>query len=242
MRLISYARCSTTEQAEGGTTLSAQVEKCRGYAEIRGDTIVLEVQDAAISGSVPAAERPGFAQALEMLQRGKADGIVAVSLDRISRGAIDMMGLSQRFNENGWSLISIRDPIDCGTATGRLMLGILSVFAQFERELIGERTKAGLLKRKREGKRVSGWIPWGSRLVGTDLEPAPEELALGEQIKAWRLAGRSACAMADLFNERGTPYPRSGRRWSRHDVETVVRAMQSAGKIERKFQRKRKSA
>src|SRR4029078_11540588 len=99
-------------------------------------------------------DRPGIQQALDLLGRGDADVLVVSKLDRLSRSLLDFASLMDRSRHEGWSLVALDLGVDTTTPSGEMMAGVLAVFSQFERQLISERTKAGLAVKRAQGVRL----------------------------------------------------------------------------------------
>ncbi|HWR76427.1 MAG TPA: recombinase family protein [Thiobacillus sp.] len=144
-RVFAYARVSTVAQL---TENQRQQIKLAGYA-IDGRRYVEET----ISGSVPALQRPGFVSLLDKLEDG--DVLVVTKLDRLGRDSIDVQQTVQLFTARGVRLIVLQlGNLDLTSKPGALMVKMLAAVADFERDLIIERTQAGLARAKAEGKRL----------------------------------------------------------------------------------------
>jgi DNA invertase Pin-like site-specific DNA recombinase len=149
VRYIAYTRVSTFDQAEDGHGLDAQWHKIGLWSQLNEHDIVGHITEAASGKSAEA--RPELQRALSMLRRGEADGVVVAKLDRLSRSVKDFATLLEEFQGNGWSLSVLDLQVDLGTPVGKLVAGILSAVAEFEREIIVERTKAGMAAAKAKG-------------------------------------------------------------------------------------------
>ena len=138
---IGYARVSSVEQ-----NLDLQIE---ALTEAGCDRIIT---DQAQSGATAAESRAGFSKAMELLSEG--DLLVVWKLDRVGRSIADLIHLLKLFGDRGIEFRSLTDGIDTTTAGGRLVFHIMGALAEFERDLIQERTKAGLRAAKKRGKRL----------------------------------------------------------------------------------------
>ena len=138
---IGYARVSTDEQ-----NLDLQIEALTeaGCGRI--------VTDKAQSGATVAETRTGFSEAMDLL--GEGDTLVVWKLDRVGRSIADLIHLLKLFGDRGIEFRSLTDGIDTTTAGGRLVFHIMGALAEFERDLIRERTTAGLKAAKKRGKRL----------------------------------------------------------------------------------------
>ena len=152
---VAYIRVSTDEQALSGAGLDAQRAAIEAKAAQLGVTITEWFEDAGVSGTVDPDKRPGMAAALAALKRRDAGRLIAAKLDRVSRSAIDLLTLvTKRAEREGWSLVVCDMDLDTSTPQGRVMLANFAAFAQYERDLIAERTKAALAARKAAGMKL----------------------------------------------------------------------------------------
>lgn len=138
---IGYARVSTEEQ-----NLDLQIE---ALTEAGCDRIIT---DRAQIGATTAERRSGFTETMEQL--GPGDLLVVWKLDRVGRSIADLIHLLNMFGDRGIGFQSLRDGVDTTTAGGRVVFHIMGALAEFERDLIQERTKAGLQAAKKRGKRL----------------------------------------------------------------------------------------
>lgn len=150
MTAFGYVRCSTSEQADSGLGLDAQRHAIERACEQRGLELGEVFVDAGFSGR--DLNRPALTEALRTLRRG--DTLVAAKLDRLSRSLYDFAGLMQTSRKQGWHLLVLDSPVDTSTPAGEVVASVLASFAQFERRLIGERTKAALAERKAQGVKL----------------------------------------------------------------------------------------
>jgi len=140
MARYGYARVSTDTQSVDAQLPALEAEKL--------DMIFVET----VSGAVPARERPVLASLLDRLQ--PHDSLVVVRLDRLGRDAIDMLQLVSALDERNVRVRILSLGIETGTANGRMFLTILMAIAEFERELIRERTRAGIAAARAAGRRI----------------------------------------------------------------------------------------
>ena len=144
MKVGLYARVSTHDQQ----TLKLQLEAMRKYAKSRKWAVVLEIKDIG-SG---ASDRPKREELLRAARRREIDSILVWKLDRWGRSLPDLVVTLRELNELGVSFVSLTEALDLSTPSGRAMVGLLSVFAEFERDLLKERVKAGIAQAKLEGR------------------------------------------------------------------------------------------
>jgi len=205
-RVLLYSRVSTEEQADSGLGLDAQRAALDTAAGLRGWGDVEHVADEGYSAK--SLRRPGMEWALAELAEGRASALVAAKLDRFSRSVVDFAGLMEQAQREGWALVALDSPVDMTTPHGRMIANVMATFAQFERELIGQRTKDALAVKKRAGVRLGR-----PRLV-------PD--AVVARIVDERAAGASLRAIAAGLNDAGVASG-SGGRWHPQSVAVVLR-------------------
>jgi DNA invertase Pin-like site-specific DNA recombinase len=145
-RVGVYARVSKHDQQ----TLPLQIRSMREYAAARDWTIALQIKEVG-SG---AAQRELREQLLNAARRREIDAVLVWRLDRWGRSLADLVGTLEELAHLGVGFVSLTEALDMTTATGRAMAGLLSVFAQFEHDLLRERVRAGLAEAKLKGKRL----------------------------------------------------------------------------------------
>jgi DNA invertase Pin-like site-specific DNA recombinase len=148
---IGYVRVSSREQAAGGHSMEAQRRAIRAWAEQRGVNVEI-YEDPAYSGR--DVNRPRYKQALELLARGDAEGLVVARLDRLSRSLAAFSRLVATAVEQGWPLICLDPALDLSSAGGRLVAHVIGAMAEFERDLISQRTRDGLAVARDNGVRL----------------------------------------------------------------------------------------
>jgi len=147
MRAALYARVSTPDQ-----TVAPQLDALRAYASARGLAVVGEYVDAGVSGA--RDRRPGLDRLLADAQRRRIDLVACVKLDRLARSVRHLTRLAGGLEALGVDLVVLDQGIDTSTPTGRLTFHVLGAIAEFERDLIRERTRAGMAAARRRGKRI----------------------------------------------------------------------------------------
>lgn len=153
LRAGLYARVSTNDQQ----TLPMQNRTMREYAARRSWTIARQVREVG-SGAV---QREAREQLMEAARRCEIDIVLVWRLDRWGRSVTDLLATLQELEHLGVGLVSLTEPLDLTTPAGRAMAGLLAIFAEFEREILRERTRAGLAEARRNGKRLGRPITAG---------------------------------------------------------------------------------
>ncbi|WP_084080745.1 recombinase family protein [Edaphobacter aggregans] len=144
LQVAIYARVSTHDQQ----TLPLQIKAMREYALRRGWKIVAEVREIG-SGAVQRPRREGL---LAAVRRRELDAIIVWRLDRWGRSLADLILTLKELTELGIGFVSLTEAFDMTTPTGRALAGMLAVFAEFEREILSERVKAGIAQARSKGK------------------------------------------------------------------------------------------
>jgi|SRR5215469_391916 len=145
-RVGLYARVSTHDQQ----TIPLQTRAMREYAARRGWTIALQVREVG-SGAV---QRQAREKLLEAARRREIDGVLVWRLDRWGRSVTDLLATLQELTHLGVGFVSLTEALDLTTPAGRAMAGLLAVFAEFEREILRERVRAGLAQARQNGQRL----------------------------------------------------------------------------------------
>jgi DNA invertase Pin-like site-specific DNA recombinase len=144
MRAALYARVSTHDQQ----TLGLQVGAMAAYIRDRGWGLSRQVEDVG-SG---AKDRPGRDTLLRAARRREVDVVVVWRLDRWGRSAADLTATLRELTELGVGFVSLTEALDLTTSSGRAMAGMLAIFAEFEREILRERVRAGIAQARKEGR------------------------------------------------------------------------------------------
>jgi site-specific DNA recombinase len=204
-RVIGYARVSTTQQADEGSSIVAQRAQLEAYCSAFGYELVGVESDAGFSaGNI---ERLGLQTALARLQRNEADALLVVKLDRLTRNVVDLCTLVDEHFRGDKRLLSAHEHVDTSTASGRLVLNILTTVSQWEREAAAERTTAVMQHLKATGKFTGGFPPFGFSCDedGNLIENAAEQIAIS-QARSMKTNGMSIRKIANLL-----PNPRTGK-------------------------------
>lgn len=204
MRAIGYCRVSTEEQGDSRAGLEAQESAIRAEVTHRGWTLVDVRSDVASGKSLRRRDHLG--SALRDLRDGKADTLVVAKLDRLSRSVLDFAGVMETANQEGWSLVVLDLGVDTTTTNGELIANIMIALAQWERRIIGDRTRAAL-----DAVRARGTS------LGRKRNVSPETVRL---IRVLRDSGQSYGSIADSLASEGIPTAQGGR-WHAATVKKI---------------------
>ena len=205
MKVIGYSRVSTAEQANEGVSLVMQARTIGSYCDVKDWPISEVISDKGQSAK--SLNRPGMQRLLAMVDAGEVSTLIVYKLDRLTRSVADLDRLVKLFEKKGVALVSLQESLDATTATGRLMMNLLASVSQWEREVIGERTKDALQELKAEGKKLgrSGYA---------------DQETIG-YLKTEYSQGRSYHELAAELNTRGIQTARGGV-WAAATVRNLV--------------------
>lgn len=190
-RALIYIRVSTTKQDRDGYSVPMQKERLVSYCQAMGWVVAGVFVDPGVSGS--SLDRPGLAELIRAVDGKKGDVVLVYKLDRLSRSQRNIIYLLEDvFQPAGVAFVSMQESFDTSTVYGKAMLGILSVFAQMEREVITERTMLGRSGRAEKGYfHGGGTDPIGYDYVDGQLVVNEEEAAQVRQVYELYAAGVS---------------------------------------------------
>ena len=198
-KAIAYIRVSTYQQENTAHSLVSQKEKIQAYASLYD----LDIVDYVIeTNSAKNLNREGLQGALSQIKSGKADALIVVKLDRLTRSVADLgLLINEYFTDH--ELLSVSEHIDTRSAGGRLILNILTSVSQWEREAIGERTRAVKQSMKAKGLYCGGLVPYGQILINGQLVTNLQEQSIINRAKALRSEGHSLRKIATMFSNEG---------------------------------------
>jgi DNA invertase Pin-like site-specific DNA recombinase len=189
MQVLGYCRVSTSEQADSGAGLEVQRQAIVAECERRGWQLVELIEDAGYSAK--SLKRPGIQSALDRLKAGEAEALVTAKLDRLSRSMLDFAGIMADAQKQGSAVVCLDLGVDTTTPAGEVTANVLASFAQFERRLIGQRTKYALAVKRAEGVRLGR------------VRETPD--AVANRIVREREGKSTLRAMAEGLNSDGVP-------------------------------------
>lgn len=233
---IGYLRVSSALQASEGVSLEAQEAKIKAWAELNGYQLIRICRDNGVSG-FKLHNRPGAQEAICLACEHKAV-LVVYSLSRLCRSTKEALIISERLSKAGADLVSLSEQIDTTSAAGKMIFRIFAVFAEFERDLASERTKAALHHIKSQGKRM-GSIDYGymadksrpvtkiedgqERITYPYLVKCPHEQEIRTEIFRLDRLGYSAAKIANRLNEQDDFKPRNGGQWGLTQIKRILR-------------------
>jgi len=230
-KVVGYCRVSTDLQADHGVSLDAQKHQIVGYCNRNDLDLIDVIVDGGQSGK--DLDRPGFRRVIQMMESGQVYGLVISKLDRLSRSIIDICKLVDKyFSSQKYALLSVSENIDTKSATGRLHLYLISVFAQIERESIVERVTTAIHHYQAQGGKV-GCAPYGWRYSdrldargNRVLEEHPQQQAAIVRMCALHDEGKNIRQIIDALTQEGHP-PQRGGAWT---INSAWRILTRCGK------------
>lgn len=160
-RAAIYTRVSTEDQAQEGYGLEVQRDQASQYATAYHLNIAAVFSDEGLSGTKPAAERPGLLAAIHAAKAQEYDILIVPSIDRLARRAALLLNIWDELEAAGVAIVAIKERIDTTTAAGRLMRTMFAGVAEFERDSIVARTTAGRDQRGKQDGEKGGRLPFG---------------------------------------------------------------------------------
>lgn len=211
LRAVGYVRVSKADKKKGREaerlSIEAQRLSIRKAAEYNGwDLIGIKVDDGKTGTNT---RRDGYQEALVMLKDDAADMLVAARYDRLSRSTRDFIDLMETSVRQQWFLSVLDQRVDTSTAVGRLMARTMASHAEFERDLISERTKDALAVLKANGQEL------GRKSAITD--------DLKRKVKRWHRQGESASGIARRLTAQGVPTPTGRTNWHHSVIVDLLR-------------------
>lgn len=222
-----YLRVSTDKQAEFGQSLDAQEAELRRYCHERGWNITRVYVDGGFSGK--DTERPQYQEMIARIKRGGIDAIVVSKLDRLTRSIRNLCELNEDvLRELGVNLVCVRDGINTFEFGSTLLMHLLAVIGQIERENTASRVSAAIRHIHDQGGHY-GKVPFGKALAPHPTNPklkvlvdCPETGPWLKQINDWYAEGKYTTEIARRLNEAGVK-PRYAERWNLHSVYDLLR-------------------
>lgn len=227
MQAIGYARVSTGKQVMDGVSLDAQRERISGWCAVNGYQLVEIYVDAGMSGA-RVDNRGALQAAVAHACRAQAV-LLTYSLSRLARSTKDAIGISDRLRAAGADLVSLSERLDTTTAAGKMLFRMLAVLAEFERDLISERTTAAMPYKQARGEYTGGAAPYGWRIGHDGVTLEPDEKEWRTIRAACELRGTN-CSLRDIGRQLAAVglLPRCGRQWHPKTVSDLLRSGSSS--------------
>jgi len=215
---IGYIRVSSAQQAQEGASLEAQQAKIQQWCLANGYELVNVFKDEGISGK-RMDTRQGLQDALATIKKGNA--FVFYSMSRVARSTKDMLSIGDLIAKKRADMVSVIEDFDTTSASGKLMFQMLAVLAEFERNLVGERTATVLQNKKANRQVYTNQTPYGFKAVNGRLEQVKQEVKVVAEIQQARAKGQTLQAIADNLNSRGIP-TKTNKQWQPATIHLLL--------------------
>ena len=219
--LDAYIRVSKVAGRAGESFISPAVqrERIEAWARLQGTPLVWHEPELDVSGG--RMDRPIFEQIMARVRAGETGGVVVAKLDRFARTLVGALGVLEEFEQHGATLVSVADNIDLSTPMGKAFLRILLVFAELERDRIGEAWKTATQSAIDRGIHIAKYTPVGYvKTSAKRLEPGSEAAAIHEAF-TMRAAHATRTEIARRLDETA-PRPEDGR-WTPPMVDRIIK-------------------
>ncbi|NYT79873.1 recombinase family protein [Alcaligenaceae bacterium] len=216
---IAYIRVSTEKQVHEGASLEAQKNSIEQWCKANRYELTDIYIDAGISGK-NMKTRQGLLKALATLKRGMV--LVSYSLSRLARSTKDALVIGELVAKKQADMVSLTEQIDTTTAAGKMMFQMMAVLAEFERNLVAERTANALQHKKRTGQKYTNKTPYGFEAIEGRLVEVKQEAAVVAEIQASRASGATLQAIANDLNGRGVP-TKTGKQWQPATIHLLLK-------------------
>jgi site-specific DNA recombinase len=215
---IGYIRVSTDRQAKEGVSLDSQRDMIQSWCERNGYELEQVYVDAGVSGK-RMKNREGLQNALKSMRKDTV--LVAYSISRLARSLPDMLSICREIDRKGGDLVSLTEKIDTISPSGRMMFSMLAAFAQYESEIIGERTSTAMQHKRAKGERYCNVTPFGFKEVNGRLQEVDKEMRVIQGIIKQRSQGMSLRAIAETLTSEGIATKRGGT-WQANTVSKLI--------------------
>jgi site-specific DNA recombinase len=233
METAIYGRVSTEEQAQEGFSIRAQQQKLKEYANVKDWSVYDIYLDEGISGK-NITERPAITRMIDDIKAGYVKNVLVFKIDRLTRSTADLVYLIDLFKEYDCAFNSLMESIDTATASGRMFIKIIGIFAEFERENIAERVRVGFERKAREGyTNASRCVSYGyDRAKGQKIQTINEyEAEIVRMIfDMYVNQGMSLAGIAKSLNLREIP-TKSNSFWNAATVRVILRNCNYVGNV-----------
>ena len=230
MATYAYTRVSTADQAESGLGLDDQEEKIRAYAAMRGLQVEEFFIDNGVSGTIPISERVAGGRLVERIKKG--DSVIFVRIDRGFRDAGDALSTLRTWEKKGVTahIVDLNGmSVDISSPMGRVMVGILACFAEWQVNSIRANTRAALRVKARRMEKTGGNVPYGFKCVlkkeGNKtvkmLVPFDDEQKVIDLLKELRGSGKTLTQLCQILNDHNIR-PRKAHLWAPQTVANIL--------------------
>jgi len=199
-------------------SLDAQEQRIRAWCSLNEYDLVAVKVDRGLSGG-RADNRPALQEALQAVGRG--DALVVYSLSRLARSTKDTLGIAENLDRRGADMVSLSEKIETTTAAGKMLFRLLAVLAEFERDVVAERTSMAIRHMQGIGKFIGGELPFGFQVVDGWIHVNEEEDKVVRLARELSAQGLSLRRVAKTLTEAGFS-SRKGRPWHHNQISRMI--------------------
>ncbi len=231
-RMALYARVSTQEQTKGQyPSCESQIEELEAFCKAKGWQVEEAIKDEGVSAG--SLKRNGLSRLRHLVEDERIDGVVCTWYDRLTRSR-DFYVLDKEFKTHNVAFITLHDPTDRHTASGRFMETLLVAAKTYEREQTGEKVRTKMQMRAEKGMWNGGYVPFGFRRQDQTqvLLPDEEMTSLVQQLFQVYVETRSDFAVRDWLKARQIPAPNGNLVWSVGTLRDLLSNRRYIGEIE----------
>jgi site-specific DNA recombinase len=226
-RVLGGARLS--RETDASTSIERQTEQITLTTQVRGDELIQITTDTDISGAISPFAREGLGPWLIDPEKiAKWDILMVAKIDRLTRSLKDFANLIEWLDANGKVLVSVSESIDLSTSTGRMFCNLLVLFAEFERERIGERRREAGVKMRENGWWQGGQAPYGFVPVKVEshweLREDPTQSGIVYRMAREVIQGKARRAIGRDLTKDGIPTPKNAKEWGERTITKILTA------------------
>ena len=222
LRIGSYVRVSTDDQAGHGFGSEVQLSQCKAMATVKNGDIIGIYDDAGVSGTKGEHKRPELARLMKDIRQGALDMVIFAALDRLGRNTRIILDLVEKMADEGVEIVSCKESLDTSTPTGKFVLTMFAALAQLDRDNIVKRTTDGRDARGKQDGEKGGNMPLGYFRIDQGVVVEPRQAALVRRIVLLRSTPSSMGDIAAVLNSEGVPTPRGAKSWYPSTVRQVL--------------------
>lgn len=218
-KVVGYIRVSTEDQAAHGVSIAAQRERLEAYCVATGRRIDVMIVDEGQSAK--NLDRAGMRRILDGVAADEIGTVIVLKIDRATRSVKDLALLLDLFAKHNADFVSVSEAIDTSSAAGRMIVNLLGVLAQFEREQGGERTEFALAH-KRRNRQAYAHAAFGWQRDGETIIPVQDEQKALRRMRKMHTEGHSLRDIGSWLTANGYIPRQGGKEWYAASVKAVL--------------------
>lgn len=217
--LVGYVRVSGEGQRDNNS-LPVQRQEIESFCLRKGHTLFTVLED--VESGESAEERQGLQTALNLVYANLADGLIVHKLDRLARNVLDSETIRLDLKKRDKQLVSIIDPVDTSSDSGKMTFQILSSVAEFEKDRIKKRCTEGRERKRKNGGYIGGRPPYGYQATGRNLVVNEKEQEIIRLIREFKATCKNLAEVAHKLNSQGYRM-RTGKPWGVQSIYAIAK-------------------